>query len=164
MLLERMDARGRGSAGQAQQLPQFGRHFQAPEMELEMGTVDPLAGVRQGGPGPRPSLTLQSKLTHQVNGMWFCLHTSESHPIGSGSPRSTPLGQAIRGLIAFGFSESKILNPQQAIGLSIGHSVFQSWASMVFGLWRARLLVMNGECQSRGLLLGRLCPSQRPVS
>lgn len=73
------------------------------------------------------------------------------------------IGWVMRGLTAFYFCRSRTHNPQASLWLEyqacsfpeLGlHSVcpLESWAAGC-----------DGEHQSRGRLLGRLCPSQRPV-
>lgn len=99
-----------------------------------MGVVD-----RYGvgwGEGYRLPLTLHSKLPHLIEMTLSCLHNCGSLSDSSGSPESRQLDGLSRVLIAFEFCKGRNLN--------IGDVVFQNQACMMFGTWKAGLVVMNG--------------------
>lgn len=141
MLLERIATRGRKSAIQAQQ-------------PLGIGTSRLKDGIQDGGGGsPRMCLARRG-----------CLHGISDAPVQMGSPGSafTHLGPFQSAqvpqsphhwtgcwkLTAFGFFQSRTLNPQ-AVGLRIRPAVLQSQACSFFGIRKAGLVAVNGEGKSR---------------
>ena len=93
-------------------------------------------------------LTLQSKLSHLIEGTWFCLHICGLLLESRGSQKSRHLDRLSKVLTDFESCTGRKLNPK-VISLVIGHAVFQDQACMLFGPWQAGQVILNGECQSR---------------